>query len=183
MNRLIKSSFAVLALVLIATPASAKLIDFSTVDVYTAQGRIGRISDVSFSYDLFTHDDGFDHYEGITYNYYGEQNEYFIFDAPVTLNSMMLSDFPGLNPTNPLYVELFDVADQSLGIHTLNLGETLETFDFDVAGVKKVQFTFDGGIPFYGDGRDHAWYTIDDIDYNDSTPASKDSWSAVKALY
>ncbi len=51
----------------------------------------------------------------------------------------------------------YDDADQLLIRHTLVLGASYQNFQFDVAGVKKMVFTFDGGTDFYGESREHAW--------------------------
>ncbi len=164
-------------------PSLGALIDFSTIVEYSGDGLILRIDDATFSHDLYTHTDGFDDYLGGTYNFYGEQAEFITFDGMVTVNSMKLMDMASLNATNPLYVEFFDASDQSLGMSTLDLTANLTTYDFNVAMVKKMVFTFGGGIPFYNDGREHAWYFIDDISYNDGTPVEHSSWGEVKALY
>ncbi len=185
MHRLIKTTIPILALSLLAVTAVATTIDFSVIDEYHADGRIQRIGEAYFSHALYTHPDGFDAWEGGSYNFYGEQGESIVFDNPVSLNSIMLRDMPSLNATNPLYIEFFDAGDASLGISTLDLTITLTAYPLNVSGVKKMVFTFDGGIPFYDDGRDHAWYFIDDIsfDIDDGTAAARGTWSAIKSLY
>lgn len=168
--------------------AAPSIIDFSFVTSFTTTNRIERIDDVTFSWNLFTYPDGFELLGAESYNFYGEQDEYFEFDAPMFLKSMDLRDFgtaSALTNPDPLYVELFDSGGGSLGVYNFDLTETYQTFVFGVSNVKKVVFRFDGGTDFYGEGRDHAWYSLDNISYDLGPPVAVEasSWGAVKYRY
>jgi hypothetical protein len=146
--------------------ANATLIDFNTVDSYTSKGRIDRIGDVTFSRDLYNFPDGFQLYNNVAYNYYGESGEFFSFDNAVTLQSL---DFAGSFLTLPqasgFQIKLFDSANGLLSTTSLSPSSS-QTVSFNQSNVSKVSIEFTGGaLSFYGDDRYHAWYTLDNIKY------------------
>lgn len=171
MKNLVRAVLLVLAgTSVFSAPAGAVLIDFDSVDSFTSSGRIDRIGDVTFSRDLYNLPDGFELYNGVAYNYYGERGEFFSFDAPVTLQSMdVAGSFLTLPQATALTIELLDSGNNVLQSQVLTSGTT-QTLVFNQSDVASVTIDFTGGaFSFYGHGRYHAWYTVDNIAYEIGT--------------
>lgn len=151
--------------------AAPTTITFDTIDSFVWGNIVDRIGDATFSHDLYTHPDGFEWYddagEKVVYNYYGERNEYIEFDSAVQLISM---DVDGLLTSLPvadtLHLRMYDSGDVLLNTIDITPTPDPQAVSINQANVKKFEIDFTGGSPFYGDGREHAWYTLDNITYD-----------------
>ncbi|SDI45905.1 VPLPA-CTERM sorting domain-containing protein [Lutimaribacter saemankumensis] len=170
MKRLNRVLAFVAAPFFLASAGSAAVIDFSSVDEFHGSyNLVKRIDDVSFSFGVGgDFPDGFYWNGGNVHNWYGEQGEYFEFDNTAYLQSI---DIGGGCCTKPqtLTMSLFDASYALISETTFSYPASMTTINFGVSGVKKVEFNFTGGAKVYNTGRDHAWYTLDNIAY---TPAA-----------
>ena len=109
-------------------------------------------------------------WDNFAYNWYGEDNEYFDFDAPVSLSSI---DFKmhddGLSFVTDLRLWLYDASSSLLGSVTFGLTADWNSVSILYDNVSRVQIDFlgVGEDPFnYNDGRGHSWYDFDNIRYD-----------------
>lgn len=114
-----------------------------------------------------SYDPAWDNY---AYNWYGEDNEFFDFDAPVSLSSI---DFKmhddGLSFVTDLTLWLYDASSTLLGSVTFGLTADWSSVSILYDNVSRVQIDFlgTGEDPFgYNDGRGHSWYDLDNIRYD-----------------
>jgi hypothetical protein len=151
-----------LALTCAASAANAALVLFSG-------GPATTFADGSFSSNLSgSFPDGF-YANGphAAFNGFGQNGERILFNAPVTLNSLWLGKCNYCVDTGPasFTVSLYDASSVLLDAQSITASSTEALLSFDTPGVTKVEFTFEGGQDFYGDGRIVAWYQARDISY------------------
>jgi hypothetical protein len=176
-SSLFRSSLVALLVGGAALPsAEADVIDFSVVDETTPTGLVQRIGPATFSWDLYNWDDGFWLHDGGVYNYFGENHEYIEFDQPVEFQSIDLRQFdePSLLLPDSMIVHLFDEQLTLISSREIFATPQLTTYFLGQQGVKRIEFEFTGGGPFYSDSRDHAWYYLDNLVF-DEGPLTLDS--------
>jgi len=188
MNRKLLAVFAACLLVLgMARTANAGpiVVDFSHADEYATTQTFSRIGDVTFSHDLYTLNDGFSLLNGGAYNYFGERREYITFNIPVALLSIDILDmsvaFPSLNPPGDVIFELYDSSYNLLSTVNVGVTGTYRTVAFNQNNVSSLLIDFTSRLPFYGDGRDHGWYSVDNLVY-DEAASVPDSGSSLLLL-
>jgi len=163
-----------LASLTISSVASATVIDFSSVDAFSADGyKVARVGDVTFSQNVGSHPDGFYYMaeNQWVHNWYGETGEYFVFDEAVHFTSLDIG-FSCCTTPDTMTISLFDSGDNLLDSLTFDWANAWTTYTFDQANVSKVQLDFTGGSNAYSDGRLHAWYGMDNIVYSANVPES-----------
>ncbi len=172
-----KSILTAAVLLVLPSASPAAVITFDSIDSFYSNGRIERIDDVVFSTGVIPNSsfpDGFEWRNfGTTHalNYYGEQGEYFEFDSPVTLNSIDFGEGCCGDPET-VTVSLYDTGDSFLSSLTFDWTDIWTTYLFAENNVSKVVMEFTGGTDFYNEGRLHAWYGIDNIDYAEAVDSA-----------
>lgn len=165
------TAFTFVTMVFVASSANATIIQFdSSPDTAFADG--------TFSTNLSgLHSDGFYQTSNTSaYNGYGQNGEYVLFNGPVLLNSLDLSNFGNNWDATTITASLFNGASL-LASQTINPSDSYQTLIFDTVGVTKLQFDFTGGSDVYSDGRIVAWYEVGNITYNvASVPAPQIVW-------
>lgn len=177
----IVSATAIATLLTCNSLHGATIIDFTYSDSLHDGTVLSTIADLNFSAHLYSHPDGFHMSGGVAYNYYGESGEFITFDNPVLLESIDVSGtIFGLPQAITITLDLYDSNSLFLATRTIPGGGAFQTLLLQQDNVSKVVFTFTGGGPAYGDGRNHAWYAIDNITYS---PASIPEPSAALLLF
>jgi hypothetical protein len=160
--------------------AQATVIDFSTISSTVSSGNINKIGSVTFSHNLYSHDDGFHLNAGGAYIYYGENHEYMSFAAPVLLNSLDVTmSFAGLPQATSMTLNAYDNASQLVGSVLLSTSASVQNVLLGINNVSRLQFDFTGGANSYGDGRLHAWYLVDNVSFGPAGQASASVPSSV----
>lgn len=179
--------------------AAPVLVDFSNGTFSTVTDSLGRSTllldkseDITFSRELYRvadannapgDIDGFmvhrgyppgdpsydPNWDNFAYNWFGDDNEYFDFDAPVSLTSIDFRIHPDLSFVTNLRLWLYDTSSTLLGSVDFTLTtdwDTVEIYQDNVSMVK-VDFLGIGQDPFsYNDGYGHSWYDFDNISYD-----------------
>jgi len=114
------------------------------------------------------------------FNGFGMNGEYILFNAPVTLDSLVIQggSSAGCCETNfsTINVSLYSNSSTFIGSITDTDPTIAETLTFDDSGVSKVVFTYTGGQSDYeGTGLPAAWYEVSDITYAGASPTPEAS--------
>lgn len=127
--------------------------------------------DGTMTYDLSPYyDDGFYNYgDGPThaFNAFGQNNESIMFNTPVKLASLTLSNcFFCVVNADTVTVTLFGGDGGLLASQTIVPHDTLTVLTFNIDAVRKATFSFTGGrYNYYNDGRVAAFYKLSDLLY------------------
>lgn len=184
MARLIHTS-ALCVVLLASLPTQARAgmvtIDFASGVIPLDGSRIDTVGPLTFSRNITPdHPDGWTNFYGeFARTWYGENGEYFDFDAPVHFHSlkMRLESWPVVSVTS-ISMSLYDYDLNLLGTGSVAspVPDDWYLMDFtsaNLVNVSRVKFEFEGGslIPDYNDPRYHAWIGIDDVTFETEATA------------
>ncbi len=95
-------------------------------------------------------------------SYSGFGNEYIRFNAPVTLNSLIIGPHSFYGPATPISfsIDLYNMSSVLISSTLVNASSTPELVEFDQSGVQKVVFSF-AGAP-----GTNAAFEISDVSYD-----------------
>ncbi|MGY5452989.1 PEP-CTERM sorting domain-containing protein [Agarivorans sp. MS3-6] len=149
--------------------AKATLIteDFTTGSYTYSDNVLATAENIQFSHDLYSFNDGFFQLGGGVQSFYGENNMFFTFNNAAFLQSIQFAEAYSttLTATN-LNVYLYNTSGDQLSVSNFDLSPLLSTIDFSTNDVSKVEIEFTGvGLDYYGVGREHLWYRMDNIVY------------------
>ena len=149
--------------------ASPVIEDFTSGNYTTVVPVLSTSDDIAFSNNLYTHNDGFFATESAATNNYGEHNQYFTFNNPVSLTSIDFKKYATLTYVNNVEVTVFDTLLNLIDTQSFVLTDQWNTINFGVNDASLVNINFLGkGFNYYNDGRDHSWWMIDNISFDTS---------------
>jgi hypothetical protein len=165
---------AALSLIVLVAPGLV-LAQTVTFDSFPSLSWPGGTFSSNLSGGVYNPHDGFYEIDSTSaYNGFGMSGEYILFNAPVTLDSLVIqggasAECCAQNPST-ITVSLYNNSLDLIG-SILDTNPTIaETMTFNDSGVSEIIFTYTGGTNFYDTGITTAWYEVSDITYAGASP-------------